>query len=51
MHKQSGQHWELREAGACSVRTKSSKILAVKIKEVSAEYEQPVIFQSYSLAK
>lgn len=26
--------WELREAGRCSVRTKSSEILAVKVKEV-----------------
>lgn len=27
--------WELREAGIYAVRTKSSEILAVKIKEVS----------------
>lgn len=37
---------ELRVAGRCSVRTKSSEILAVKVKEVSAEHEQPVFYRS-----
>lgn len=38
--------WELREAGTCSVRTKSSEILVVKVKEVPAAHEQPVFYQS-----